>query len=145
MTHETETGFGTGLRAQLSRKNGDALTTEEAEPVEVQLPDLLPMGEILPLAPEPVSVEPQEILVLRSELESALTRERALREALEHQVEAYEREMSSARDLAVREAEVEQLAARAEASRADVEELEVILRIQREQVENERVELSRMR
>lgn len=146
MSHETETGFGTGLRAQLSRKHGgDEPEAVEAPPVETPLPDPLPIGEIVSILPEPVSDEPHELLALRHELEAALTRERSLREALEHQVEAYERELSSARDLAVREAEVEQLASRAEASQAEIAELEVVLKIQREQVEAERVALARMR
>ena len=146
MTHETETGFGTGLRAQILRKLGnEAVETEQAAPIETPFPDVMPIGEIVPLVPEPVSDESDDVLALRHELEGALTRERSLREALEHQVEAYKREIASARDLAVREAEVEQLAARAEAARTEAEEQEVILKIQREQVESERVELSHMR
>ncbi|HEY2072702.1 MAG TPA: hypothetical protein VGG88_03925 [Gaiellaceae bacterium] len=146
MSHETETGFGTGLRAQLSRKLGIEETEVEAAPApEPAFPDLLPLGEVVSILPEPAAEEPSEVGSLRSELEAALGRERGLRETLEHHVEAYERELGSARDLAVREAEVEQLAARAEAVRADAEEQQVILRIQREQLESERVEMARMR
>ena len=125
MTHEAETGFGTGLRAQLSRKLGIEETPEaEATPAVVQEPpeELLPLGELLPIVQEAMTDEPAEVTELRSELERALTRERALREALEHQVEAYERELASARELAVREAELEQRVARAEATHAELEE-----------------------
>jgi chromosome segregation ATPase len=147
MTHEIETGFGTGLRAQLSRKLGaeEAAEAEDVPTVAEQPTEILPLGNLLPLVPEPVVDEPEEIAALRGELERALIRERALREALEHQVEAYERELASARDLAVREAEVEQRVARAEATRAEFEEHQLVLKIQRDQVESERVELARMR
>jgi hypothetical protein len=148
MTHETETGFGTGLRAQLSRKLGadeSAEVDDDAVATVAPPTEILPLGDLLPLVPEAVVDEPEEVAALRSELEQALTRERALREALEHQVEAYERELASARDLAVREAEVEQRGARADATQAELEERQVVLKIQLDQVEGERVELARMR
>ncbi len=137
MTQETETGFGTGLRAQLSRKHGDDAPEVEVEvesAASVELPDPFPIGDVLPLVPVPVIDEPAEVTTLRAELEGALTRERSLREALEHQVEAYERELASARELAVREAEVEQRIARAEATHADLEEKQVVMKIQRDQL-----------
>ena len=145
MTHETETGFGTGLRAQLSRKLGDEAPDVDVEAPAVELPDPFPIGDVLPLLSEPIVDEPAEVTALRSELEGALTRERSLREALEHQVEAYERELASARELAVREAEVEQRITRAEAAHADIEEQQLVVKIQRDQVESERAELARMR
>ena len=147
MTHEIETGFGSGLRAQLSRKLGaeEAPEMQDVPVVPEQPAEILPLGDVLPLMPETLVDEPAEVAALRSELEGALTRERSLREALEHQVEAYERELASARELAVREAEVEQRVARAEATQAELEEQQLMVKIQRDQVEGERVELARAR
>ncbi|MGH2999373.1 MAG: hypothetical protein ACRDNM_08730, partial [Gaiellaceae bacterium] len=61
MSHETETGFGTGLRAQLSRKLGHEDVEAEVAPVaEPVLPELLPIGEIVPILPELAAEEPSE-------------------------------------------------------------------------------------
>ncbi len=82
MTYETEPGFGSGLRAELERKQGIEPRAEieaPAEPVEV------------PLLEESAVVEE---LDFQAELEAALHRERHLREALQHQVETYERELA---------------------------------------------------
>jgi hypothetical protein len=143
MTPETETGFGSGLRAQLVRKQAD-----ETEPVEATV-DVPASSGAAPIEMAPVEElfrvevpdQDPEVSALRIELEAALDREQQLRDALQHQVEAYERELAADRDLALREAEFEQRVARLETAGTEIEERELMLRIQRDQVEHERSEL----
>jgi hypothetical protein len=140
MTYETETGFGSGLRAQLERNLGvEPSPTAEEQPEEaVESVD----RTVVPLldAPDLPAVDPVQV-----ELEAALDRERQLREALEHQVEAYERELTAGGDLRLRETEAEQLAARLDAARAQIEEQELMIRIQRDQLETDRSEIAAQR
>jgi len=139
MTHETETGFGSGLRAQLERKQGvDESTEIVAEPV-----DVVAVAPVVALFVEEPEV--RDVAVVQSDLEAALHREQELRDALQHQVEAYERELAADRDLAVREAEFEQRAARLETARVELEEQQVVVRIQRDQIEADRSELTAKR
>ncbi|MDX6470927.1 MAG: hypothetical protein QOF75_2730 [Gaiellaceae bacterium] len=140
MTYETETGFGSGLRAQLERNLGvEPSPTAEEQPEEaVESVD----RTVVPLldAPDLPAVDPVQV-----ELEAALDREQQLREALEHQVEAYERELTAGGDLRLRETEAEQLAARLDAARAQIEEQELMIRIQRDQLETDRSEIAAQR
>jgi hypothetical protein len=137
MIHERETGFGSGLRAQLERKQGGDEPVVEAELPETSVE---PLGDLVQLvADEPAAAS--EVAAVQAELEAAIRREQELRDALQHQVEAYERELAADRDLAVREAEFEQRAARLETARAELEEQQVVLRIQSDQIESERSEL----
>ncbi len=138
MTHETETGFGSGLRAQLERKQ----VVEEPLVTEAELPatSIEPIGDVVQLVVEAPPVA-AELTAVQTELEAAIRREQELREALQHQVEAYERELAAERDLAVREAEFEQRAARLETARVELEEQQVVLRIQSDQIESDRLEL----
>jgi hypothetical protein len=132
MTYETETGFGSGLRAELARKQGGVQLEAPPEPAAATEPTVV---DLFAPAAEELDGDPQ---ALRAELEAAIGREQQLRDALRHQVEAYERELASGRELALREAEAEQLAARLESARSELEERDLILRIQREQVDEER-------
>lgn len=133
MTHETETGFGSGLRAELERRLGVA-----------PLPELAP--ELFDVPIEPLEeLIPTGVDAVQSELEAALQRERELREALQHQVEAYERELAAARDVAFRETRNDEEAASVQAARAEAEEREVVLRIQLDQLETERGEVAETR
>jgi hypothetical protein len=141
MTHETETGFGSGLRAQLERKHGVKTATEApadatAEGVESAANVVVPILEV----PEPEVHDPLQV-----ELEAALDRERQLREALQHQVDAYDRELTAGSDLVLRETEAEQLATRLDAARTQLEEDELMVRIQRDQLEAERSEVAAQR
>ncbi len=80
--HETETGFGTGLRAQIERLRGGEAEEAPIQATEAALPELSfePfVGEVVPLVPEAPAVEPDEVAVVRAELEAALARERELR------------------------------------------------------------------
>ena len=140
MTHETETGFGSGLRKLLQKQEleGEVLVEEPVDEFDIVEPEPA-VAEVVAIVEKPEPAEaPLELLELRSELEAALDRERQLKEALEHQVEAYERERANDRDVAVREAEVEQQVARLEQLRADLEEEQLLLKIQRDQIEEER-------
>jgi hypothetical protein len=89
MTHETENGFGSGLRALLDRKNA----AEESDVVE-EHDEHLPTADAAPMALDALS--------LQEELEAALGRERDLRAALEQQVTAYERDRAQDQNLALR-------------------------------------------
>ena len=95
MSHETENGFGSGLRALIDRKAAadEPLVVEEYEE-EV----------VASVAAPPVL----DALSLQEELEAALGRERDLRAALEHQMAAYERERAEEQHLALRISELEQ-------------------------------------
>jgi chromosome segregation ATPase len=142
VSHETETGFGTGLRAQLERKLGggeEAVAVVAVEPA-VETLDPFAVEELLPLVAEPPSGEP-----MTAELEAALAREQQMRHALEERVKEYERDLDAARELEEREAAVAEIAARTEVAQADLVEAQLVLKIQRDQLESDRVELSRER
>lgn len=132
MTYETETGFGSGLRAELERKRGGGQLEAPPEPAAATEPVVV---DLFAPGAEELDGDPQ---TLRAELEAAIGREQQLRDALRHQIEAYERELAAGRELALREAEAEQLAARLESARSELEERDLILRIQREQIDEER-------
>ena len=102
MSPEVEKGFGTGLRAQLRLKQGDVAPAPEATPPIEPVPEPEPEAEQQLAAPEPALVDE-----LRAELEEALEREQHLREALQHHIEAHERELAAGRDCALQEAGVE--------------------------------------
>jgi chromosome segregation ATPase len=129
MSPQTEQGFGTGLRALLRVKQGEA----EAHQTPPEPQDVEPLAAEETTAPE---------LDVRAELEDALGRERELRDALEHQVEAHERELAASRDLALQEAEVGQLAARLAGREAELAERQRTLDEREEQVANERRDLN---
>lgn len=147
MTHETESGFGSGLRAQLQRKNAT-----EASPADAPVDATVEVAEaaediVVPIveAPDLEASEPDEHAPLQAELEAALDRERQLREALQNQIDAYDRELTAGRDLVLRETEAEQLATRLDAQRTQLEEDELMVRIQRDQLEAERSEFAAQR
>jgi len=155
MSPETEHGFGTGLRAQLQRKQDEAETTEAPPRSEAEA-----AAEVEALAPEEQFLEPveeqpfddhvnvivqasvPELAELRSELEAALRREQDLRDALQHQIEVREHDLEASRDLALREAEAEQAATRVAAREGELERREQVLADQLEQIANERREVN---
>ncbi|HKI93384.1 MAG TPA: hypothetical protein VJ986_13870, partial [Gaiellaceae bacterium] len=145
MTVETETGFGSGLRAQLERKQAPE-PAPEPDPAELTDSEdaLAVVEQLYESVPEEEEGTP-ELRELRTELEAALEREQQLRDALQHQVEAYERELASGRDLALREAEFGQRIGRLEAAQAELEESQVVMRIQVDQVDSERAAVAAMR
>jgi hypothetical protein len=89
MSGSTEKGFGTGLRAQLERKQNGAEApapfVEEEEPRSV--------SEAIAAA----TLHAEGVAELRAELEQARERERELRAALSAQVNAVELEQQTAR------------------------------------------------
>src|SRR5262249_15924162 len=95
---------------------------------------------------EPVTVvvqaPPPELAEVRRELEDALRREQQLRDALQHQIEAHERELEAGRDLALREAEAEQVWVRVISREAELQERERRLEEQLEYVASDRRELN---
>lgn len=144
MSHETESGFGTGLRAQLARLQ-ESEAEPAAEPAVTEAEEALAVIVDLASEPEPAPEEPEEVSSLRAELEAALARERDLKETIEHHVEAHERELANSRDLALREAEVEQALARLETAQAELDEQKLLVTIEREQFETQRAEIAGLR
>jgi myosin heavy subunit len=144
VTQETETGFGSGLRAELLRKLGGE-EEHEAPEAEIEPTTIAAQPAVEELFPSALPDEDPAVSALREDLEAALHRELQLREALQHQVEAYERELDADRDFALREAEFEQRAARLETARTELEERDLVLRIQRDQIEAEHAELAASR
>jgi DNA repair exonuclease SbcCD ATPase subunit len=152
MSPETEHGFGTGLRAQLQRKQSEPEATEgevtepqaeteahEAEREEQFVEQDRAFDDHVNVI---VQASVPELAEIRAELEAALRREQEVRDALQHQIEAREHELEAARDLALREAETEQSAARVAAREAELERREQLLTDQLDQVANERRELN---
>jgi hypothetical protein len=102
-----ETGFGTGLRAQLERRRGDPYgLEEEAAPPEQAAP----------------AAEPPDLDALRRELEEALAREASLRRALADHSLVLTRVTQLEEELAAREEEVELLRRVAEVSTPEPDE-----------------------
>jgi hypothetical protein len=102
-----ETGFGTGLRAQLERRRGEPDGLED----EVAPPE--------PLLP---AEEPPDLEALRRELEDALTREASLRRALADHSLVLTRVTELEEELAARLEEVELLRRVAEVDRSHPDE-----------------------
>jgi hypothetical protein len=155
MSPETERGFGTGLRAQLQRKQDEAETNEAPpQPEAAAAAELEASGteeQFLEPVEEPpfddhvnvvVQASVPELAELRSELEAALRREQDLRDALQHQIEVREHDLEASRDLALREAEAEQAATRVSAREGELERREQVLADQLEQIANERREVN---
>ena len=143
MSPETEHGFGTGLRAQLKLKQGESATdvVVDAAPLEDAVTEPPPTEHDRGFddqVPVIVQATVPELAEIRAELEAALRREQQLQEALQHQVEAHERELAAGRDFALLQAETEQSAARVSAREAELEQRERRLTEQLEQVASER-------
>ena len=102
-----ETGFGTGLRAQLERRRGEPYELEEeAPPVEPAMP----------------AEGPSELDALRRELEDALAREASLRRALADHSLVLTRVTELQEELAARQEEVELLRRLAEVAGPEPDE-----------------------
>jgi len=141
MSPELEQGFGTGLRSHLQRHQGDNEPLPLALPAEQPEPEA-PVMELSPPAPEPLVEQAVELATLRVELQEALAREQELRDALEHQVEAHERELAGRHELTLREAEADQLGARLAVREAELADRERTLAEREEIVVGERRDLN---
>src|SRR4029079_19708530 len=130
---ETEKGFGTGLRAQLQRRQ-----TEETEAAEAQGTPNVELRFELTARPsadaEPVAAN-ADLSALKLELEAAQRREEALRLRLEKQTEAFDDGHSSDRELARRADTVDQLEAKLSESETALEEREREVLAEREAIE----------
>ena len=110
MTPATEQGFGSGLRAHVNRKRGgDETPPEEEQPRSV--------SEAVALAEPPPSNAGAD--QLRAELEASLDRERALRDSLNSQDAANERELQIQQEAARRAEELDERVAQLAAAEAD--------------------------
>ncbi|HEY6031069.1 MAG TPA: hypothetical protein VIU44_10915, partial [Gaiellaceae bacterium] len=109
---ETEKGFGTGLREQLERRKRKGEPVAEVEaPAEAEADAEVADAEAA-LAAAASTDDSAALEELRAELTASLERERDLRASLAEQVEAYERELDSDRDYALRSGELEQRASK---------------------------------
>ena len=135
---ETEGGFGTGLRAQLQRRQEPAL---EGGATHVETP--IVRVDLYTTAPAAVSTKGSEaehgdLDHLRGELAAALAREQDLRQALNEQVEAYERKLSEDHHAAKQAAELDDHGARLAQIEEDVAQRERALAAERKALEEER-------
>ena len=113
--HETEGGFGTGLRGKLERRRDE----EAAPPAEPESP---PPAAVAAAAPaEPVELAPAaavalpdfgELEALRADLAQALDREQDLRDELEELQEALTHGKVDSQTLSIRSEEIDGRAAK---------------------------------
>ena len=116
--HDTEHGFGTGLRAQLERRRESEETP--AEPAVTDAPEPLPVAEVVDLPDH----APAELDALRRDISEALTREQEARAELADLRGRLEQDVSAVQALSLRSAEVDQRAARLAAHQAELEKRE---------------------
>ena len=112
---DTEKGFGTGLRAQLAKRQDGPAEPERApieEPAVVQ--------ETWVAEEEPASAG--ELQQLRDDLAAVFRREQALQAELAELDARYEHEAAGGQALTLRSAEVDSRAARVAAHEAELEE-----------------------
>jgi molecular chaperone GrpE (heat shock protein) len=104
--HDTEQGFGTGLRAQLEKRR----ETEEAidEPAAPEAPELPPAAEAVELP----DFAQAELAALRRDLAEAHAREQDVRAELADLQNRLEQDIPAAQAMSLRSAEVDQRAAK---------------------------------
>ena len=116
--HDTEQGFGTGLRAQLKRRQDAEEPAAEPEPPETST--LPPAAEAVEL---PDFAE-AELAALRRELAEVHAREQEARAELADLRSRLEQDVTAAQAMSLRSAEVDQRAAKLAAQQAELEERE---------------------
>jgi chromosome segregation ATPase len=138
---ETEKGFGTGLRAQLQRRQ------EETEPAEAQGTPNVELRFELTARPsadaEPVAAN-ADLSALKLELEAAQRREEALRLRLEKQTEAFDDGGSSHQELARRAATLDEREAKLSEFETTLEERERKVLAEREAIELEHARVAEL-
>src|SRR5215210_4201728 len=139
---ETEGGFGTGLRAQLQRRqepagDGALMPPQETPIVRVDLYAAAPASVSTNGGSASEGAHP-DLDHLRAELAAALAREQDLRQALGEQVEAYERKLSDDHLAAKQAAELDDHGARLAQIEEDVAQRERALAAERKALEEER-------
>src|SRR6185312_9751156 len=135
-TSDTETGFGTGLRAKLGRADGEA---------ESQAPP--PPGDegFAPPLPQANGVPDADVEALRGELAAALARERDLQAAvIDLETTARNPVADFQVDTSGRSAELDERAARLAAGEAELEERERRVTEQLTMVRTEKERLSEL-
>ena len=100
--HETEQGFGTGLRAQLERRReGDEAA--EAQPQTVERVEIVASHVHVGVSPDSAG----ELEALHAELAAALSRENDLRHELADLQGTVERELAGAKSISQRSSEID--------------------------------------
>jgi predicted RNase H-like nuclease (RuvC/YqgF family) len=125
---ETEKGFGTGLRAQLQRRQEDGSQPEAPASTNVELRFELtarPAGDTLE------AVTGTEVAALKAELEAAQAREANLRNALDQRAQVYDENVGSEKELAQRASTLDERAAKLAEFEVELEERERRVRDQR--------------
>src|SRR4029453_1935573 len=142
----TERGFGTGLRAQLAkRQNPQGEEQAPEQPAEHKPePGYVDYENYTsPEEPEGVTEASGDVVEeLRAELEGAKKRERELRVAFAEQVEAYERKLSVEYEVAHEQSKLEERSARLSGTESAIREREERLAAERRELNSERARLS---
>ena len=139
----TERGFGTGLRAQLQRRQNPQSEEQAPEPAEQSDPPSYVDYEFSSSAASEGSPQAAgELEDLRSQLEEAQKRERELRVAFAEQVEAYERKLSDEHEVAHEQTKLEERSARLSGTESAIREREERLAAERQKLNAERKRLS---
>jgi hypothetical protein len=135
-TSDTETGFGTGLRAKLGRAEGDAEAQAQPATREEGFAPPLPVANGVPDA---------DVETLRGELAAALARERDLQTAVaDLEATARSRTTDFQVDTRGRSAELDERAARLAAAETELEERERRVNEQLTMVRTEKERLSEL-
>ena len=109
----TEGGFGTGLRAQLLKRQNPQTEEQAPEPAEQPASPYVDYELSSPDTFQANGEEPpHEVEDLRAQLEQAQKRERELRVAFAEQVEAYERKLGEEYAVAHEQTKLEERSAR---------------------------------
>jgi DNA repair exonuclease SbcCD ATPase subunit len=113
---DLERGFGTGLRAQLEKRQGADEAPEPQQPSRPTVPEPAAESVLQPVV--------DEARALRAELEAAHNREHELRTELAELQANVNQELNGAQALSLRSTEVDQRAARLAAQQQELEERE---------------------
>src|SRR4029453_10418901 len=140
----TERGFGTGLRAQLAKRQNPQAEEQAPEPPAEQPEQGYVDYENFssPEEPDAGAEAFGEVEDLRAELEDAKKRERELRGAFAEQVEAYERKLSAEYEVAHEQTKLEERSARLSGTESAIREREERLAAERRELNSERARLS---
>src|SRR5829696_5048422 len=139
----TERGFGTGLRAQLLKRQNPQPAEQASQPAEQPASpyvdyELSPPDTFQGNGEEPA----HEFEDLRTQLEQAQKRERELRVAFAEQLEAYERKLGEEYAVAHEQTKLDERSARISGTESAIRQREERLAAERQELNAERTKLS---
>src|SRR5215208_1386123 len=143
----TERGFGTGLRAQLQKRQNPQPAEQAPVPAEQSSDPPAYVDYEFSSAPAPQAAPEAagELEDLRAQLEEAQNRERELRVAFAEQVEAYERKLTEEHQVAHEQTKLEERSARLSGTESAIRQREERLAAERQELNAERTKLSALR